>query len=157
MTRSKRLLHVRFLPFIGGLVIAAACAGGPAAVPVVNPAVIDPSLGVNLADYIHTADGLYYQDVRVGTGALATPSTRVTVAYRLLLANGKQVDSSTSFTFRPQSDPVIKGWKLGVPGMREGGARILIIPPELGYEWRQAGQVPPDATLLFRVQLLKVQ
>lgn len=138
--------------------VAAACAsGGSQAAAPVDPATLAPDLGVNLAEYTRTSDGLYFKDIRVGTGTEATASSRVVVAYRLLLASGKQVDSSTALPIRLARDPIIKGWKLGIPGMREGGARILIIPPELGYAWRQVGAVPPNATLLFNVSLLRVE
>jgi FKBP-type peptidyl-prolyl cis-trans isomerase len=76
----------------------------------------------------------------------------------MLLTNGVQVDSSAGLTIRLQGgDPIIKGWRLGIPGMKVGGSRVLIIPPELGYEWRQVGKIPPNSTLLFRVQLMAVE
>ncbi|HVZ48089.1 MAG TPA: FKBP-type peptidyl-prolyl cis-trans isomerase [Gemmatimonadaceae bacterium] len=144
---------------MSALILAAtACASGPAAVTTLTNASITPSLGVDLATYVHTPDGLYYKDVATGDGKLAERASRVTVAYRMLLTNGTQVDSSAGLTIRLQGgDPIIKGWRLGIPGMRVGGSRILIIPPELGYEWREVGKIPPNSTLLFRVQLLAVQ
>ena len=142
---------------IAAAVLVAACASaGTQSAPLSNAA-ISPSLGVDLAEYVRTADGLFYRDVTVGTGAVAVASSRVLVAYRLLLANGTQVDSSAGLPIRLARDPIIKGWKLGIPGMREGGSRILVIPPELGYAWRAVGPVPANSTLLFRVQLLKVE
>lgn len=138
------------------LVTAMACAGATVATPITN-ASIAPSLGIDITEYTRTPEGLYYKDVRIGDGAEAKPDSRVTVAYRGLLADGTQVDSSAGLTFRLQGDPVIRGWKIGVPGMHVGGARILVIPPELGYEWRQVGAIPPNSTLVFRVQLVAVR
>jgi FKBP-type peptidyl-prolyl cis-trans isomerase len=135
-----------------------ACAGGAGAPPPpIAPSSISPALGINLAEYTRTPEGLYYMDVRVGDGAAATPRSRVAVAYRGLLANGTQVDSSAGLSIRLSVDPVIRGWKIGIPGMRAGGARILVIPPELGYGFREVGAIPPNSTLIFRVQLISVQ
>lgn len=136
----------------------AGCAGGPPRpAPEIAPSSISPALGVNLAEYTRTTEGLYYLDVRAGDGDEARPGSNVTVSYRLLLANGTQVDSAANLPIRLARDPIIKGWKLGIPGMRVGGARILVIPPELGYGWQQAGAVPPNSTLIFRVQLMAVR
>lgn len=141
-----------------GAAVIAACAGGSGtgSITPVRAESIAPSLGVDLAEYTRTAEGLYYKDVTVGDGAVAGVASRVTVAYRGLLANGTQVDSSTGLTFRLRQDPIIKGWKIGVPGMKVGGSRILIIPPELGYGFREVGPIPPNSTLIFRVQLMRV-
>lgn len=137
--------------------VVAACASAPRVVPPLGNSAIAPSLGVDLAEYTRTTDGLYYKDLIVGTGDEAAASSRVTVAYRLFLASGAQVDSSGGLPIRLARDPIIPGWKLGIPGMRVGGSRILVIPPQLGYDWRQVGSVPPNSTLLFNVQLLKVE
>ncbi|MEA3247937.1 MAG: FKBP-type peptidyl-prolyl cis-trans isomerase [Gemmatimonadota bacterium] len=156
MTGSRILgPAVALLAIAGGL---AACARGPATVTPVTNASIAPSLGVDLATYTRTPDGLYYKDLTVGEGAEAKPTSRVTVAYRMLLTNGTQVDSSGGLKVRLQGgDPIIKGWRLGIPGMKVGGSRVLVIPPELGYDWREVGKIPPNSTLLFRVQLLAVE
>jgi len=148
-------------PAVALLAIAgaiAACASGPPAVAVITNASIAPSLGVDLGTYTRTPEGLYYKDLTVGDGAEARPTSRVTVAYRMLLANGTPVDSAGGLTVRLQGgDPIIKGWRLGIPGMKAGGSRVLVIPPELGYDWREVGKIPPNSILLFRVQLLKVE
>jgi len=139
-------------------IVLAACAGGVASPPApIAPESIAPALGIDLAEYVRTPEGLYYKDVRVGDGEAAKPSSRVAVAYRGLLANGTQVDSSAGLAIRLQQDPIIKGWKLGIPGMQVGGSRILVIPPELGYGYREVGAIPPHSTLIFRVQLIRVQ
>ena len=109
---------------------------------------------------IKTASGLSITDVVVGDGAEATPGQRVSVNYRGSLTNGKEFDSSYGrgpFSFPLGAGQVIKGWDEGVSGMKVGGKRELVIPPELGYGSRGAGGViPPNATLIFQVELLEV-
>jgi peptidylprolyl isomerase len=111
------------------------------------------------------ADGLKYTDTRTGTGAEAVPGHKVTVNYTGWLDHngqkGRKFDSSLDrnqpFTFTLGAQQVIRGWDEGVAGMKVGGKRTLIIPPDLGYGPRGAGGViPPDATLIFDVELLKV-
>ncbi len=111
------------------------------------------------------ADGLKYTDTTVGTGAEATPGHKVSVHYTGWLdqngKKGKKFDSSVDrgepFGFTLGAHQVIRGWDEGVAGMKVGGKRTLTIPPELGYGARGAGGViPPNATLIFDVELLKV-
>jgi len=162
---ATRSVASRALPGLIAAVVAVvslaattACAGGPTPVTDDIPAsAISPSLGVDLAEYTRTPEGLFYKDVTVGDGAVANERSKVTVAYRGLIASGAQVDSSAGFTFKMGSGVVIKGWQIGVQGMRVGGARILVIPPHLGYGWKEVGAVPPNSILLFRVQLVAVQ
>lgn len=102
------------------------------------------------------------EDVKVGNGAVAEPGKKVTVHYTGWLTSGKKFDSSRDrsqpFTFTLGVGQVIKGWDEGVKGMRVGGIRKLTIPPELGYGSRGAGGViPPNATLIFEVELLDVK
>ena len=109
-----------------------------------------------------TASGLAYQDAVVGTGATATAGQTVTVNYTGWLTNGTKFDSSKDrnqpFTFRLGAGEVIPGWDEGVAGMKVGGTRKLTIPPQLGYGARGAGGViPPNATLVFEVELLSVK
>ncbi|WP_036094953.1 FKBP-type peptidyl-prolyl cis-trans isomerase [Leptospira weilii] len=107
------------------------------------------------------ADDLGIKDIRVGTGKEAFSGSNVTVHYVGTLTNGKKFDSSRDrrapFTFNLGAGEVIKGWDRGVRGMKEGGIRKLTIPPELGYGARGAGAaIPPNSTLIFEVELLKV-
>jgi peptidylprolyl isomerase len=107
-----------------------------------------------------TASGLGITDLELGTGAEAIAGQSVSVNYRGSLTNGKEFDSSYGrgpFSFRLGGGQVIQGWDEGVAGMKVGGKRKLVIPPDLGYGSRGAGGViPPDATLIFEVELLKV-
>jgi len=109
-----------------------------------------------------TRSGVEYWDIKVGDGKTAVPGKKVVVHYTGWLTNGKKFDSSVDrmepFTFTLGAGQVIKGWDEGVAGMKEGGKRQLKIPPQAGYGARGAGGViPPNATLIFDVELLAVR
>ena len=111
---------------------------------------------------ITTASGLVIDDVVVGTGAEAAAGNQVFVHYTGWLTNGSKFDSSKDrgepFDFPLGMRHVIAGWDEGVQGMKVGGTRKLTIPPQLGYGARGAGGViPPNATLVFEVELLDVR
>lgn len=133
---------------------AAADAAAPAAG---GPQQVDPS------KIVTTASGLQYADLVVGTGAEATVGKQVQVHYTGWLQNGTQFDSS-----RDRNEPlpltlgegrVIPGWEEGLTGMKVGGQRQLIIPPNLAYGEQGAGNglIPPNSTLIFDVELVSVQ
>ncbi len=110
---------------------------------------------------ITTDSGLQYVDITEGTGAMPQSGQRVTVHYTGTLEDGTKFDSSRDrgrpFTFQIGVGQVIKGWDEGVSTMRVGGQRKLVIPAELGYGSRGAGGViPPNATLIFDVELLRI-
>lgn len=112
-------------------------------------------------ELITTDTGLQYRDIVEGTGAMPQAGQRVTVHYTGTLEDGTQFDSSRDrgrpFSFKVGVGQVIKGWDEGVGSMRVGGRRQLVIPPELGYGARGAGGViPPNATLIFDVELLRI-
>ena len=105
--------------------------------------------------------GLQYIDVVVGSGAEARAGQNVSVHYTGWLTTGQKFDSSRDtgrpFTFQLGAGGVIQGWDVGVAGMRVGGQRRLIIPPDMGYGPRGYPPViPPSATLIFDVELLGV-
>ncbi len=108
-----------------------------------------------------TASGLGFQDEIVGTGAEAVRGKTVTVHYIGVFTDGKKFDSSrdrgTPFPFTLGAGEVIKGWDEGVAGMKVGGKRILIVPPELGYGSVANGPIPANSTLMFEVELLGVK
>ena len=113
-------------------------------------------------DSITMDNGLVIEDIIEGDGKEANDYNKVVVNYTGKLEDGSIFDSSLSpgkepFTFTLGVGSVIKGWDMGVKGMKVGGKRKLTIPPELGYGDRGAGNViPPKATLIFEVELLEV-
>jgi len=109
-----------------------------------------------------TSSGLKYVDLVTGEGRQPKKGKTVVVHYTGWLENGQKFDSSLDrgqpFSFRIGMGQVIRGWDEGVMSMRVGGKRRLTIPPKLGYGARGAGGViPPNATLIFEVELLKVR
>ena len=110
----------------------------------------------------YTPSGLEYIELVEGSGETARPGSRVSVHYTGWLTDGTKFDSSLNrrqpFEFALGAKQVISGWDEGVAGMRVGGKRRLIVPPDLGYGARGAGGViPPNATLIFDVELLGVR
>jgi len=106
-----------------------------------------------------TSSGLKITELALGDGQEATPGTKVSVNYKGELDNGKEFDSSYGrgpFEFSLGAGMVIKGWDEGVAGMKVGGKRKLVIPPELGYGSRGIGPIPPNSVLTFEVELLSV-
>jgi len=113
-------------------------------------------------DSIKTASGLVIEELIVGSGEAATAGRRVSVHYTGWLTDGKKFDSSKdrgeAFDFPLGRGQVIRGWDEGVAGMKVGGKRKLTIPSSLAYGTRGAGGViPPNATLVFEVELLALK
>jgi FKBP-type peptidyl-prolyl cis-trans isomerase len=103
---------------------------------------------------VTTASGLQYWNIKLGTGALAIPGKKAKVQYTGWLTTGKKFDSGV-YDFVVGNGQVIKGWDEGVAGMKVGGKRQLRIPPQLAYGERgYPGAIPPNATLVFDVELL---
>jgi FKBP-type peptidyl-prolyl cis-trans isomerase FkpA len=122
----------------------------------------NPSLGVDTTAMTKTPSGLRYQDVARGQGAEAKAGQTVSVHYTGWLPNGEKFDSSRDrnqpFGFRLGAGEVIAGWDEGVAGMKVGGRRKLVIPPDLAYGTAGAPpDIPPGATLVFDVELLDVR
>lgn len=119
-------------------------------------------LGVDLDAMEQRSGGLYVEDVEVGTGAEAADGDLVAIHYTGWLADGTEFDSSRGGGIPLETvigeGNVIQGWDEGVPGMREGGRRRLVIPPAMAYGAAGAGGViPPDATLVFDVELVEIR
>lgn len=119
-----------------------------------------PELGIDLSAMEERESGLWLQDLEVGDGAEAVGGDFLTVHYEGWLPDGTKFDSS-----RDRGDPldfvlsasnVIPGWVEGLPGMKEGGVRLLILPPSLGYGTRGVSGIPPNSILVFEVELLEV-
>ena len=121
------------------------------------------SCGGNEGNMQKLENGLLIEDIVVGVGNEAKDHNKVVVNYTGTLENGSVFDSSLKpgrdpFTFTLGVGSVIKGWDQGVRGMKVGGKRKLVIPPELGYGDQGAGNViPPNTTLYFEVELLEVE
>ena len=123
---------------------------------------LQPDVQAGKEQVVTTPSGLQYIDVVTGNGKVAQPGDMAVVHYTGWLKDGTKFDSSKDrnqpFQFNLGAGRVIKGWDEGVVGMKVGGTRKLIIPPELGYGARGAGRViPPNATLTFEVELLDLR
>ncbi len=138
---------------------ATAPAAEPAAPAAAAPAATEPAQ----APSAPATSGLQMQDIKVGTGAEAKAGDMVTVQYTGTLTNGTKFDSSYDrpgqpFRFALGAGMVIKGWDLGVAGMKEGGKRHLVIPADLAYGAASPSPlIPANSTLVFDVELLKVE
>ena len=119
------------------------------------------SLGVDLKAMTKTASGLYWRDLTVGTGATVAGGSRVAVHYTGWLSHGTQFDENVApaqpYSFTVGAGQTILGFDEGVRGMKVGGVRQLIIPPWLGYGPQGSGPIPPNAILVFRVEVVSIQ
>jgi peptidylprolyl isomerase len=151
------------------LLLLAACAGNEPEEPVVisnTPSSIAEasfasSLEIAIGDYTRTASGLYWRDLKVGEGAEVRSGQTVTVHYDGYLPDGTLFESSRSgnpIVFPVGTRMVIDGWDEGLLGMRVGGDRRLIIPPNLAYgATGSPPAIPPNATLIFTVTMVNAQ
>jgi FKBP-type peptidyl-prolyl cis-trans isomerase FkpA len=129
--------------------------------PTIDATTFAVALGVNLGASTKTTSGVYYRDMVPGPGAAVLPGQTVAVHYTGWLANGTQFDtngpSDVPFSFILGTGNVIVGWDLGIPGMRVGGQRQLIIPPSLGYGAQDSGKIPGNSILVFNVTIVSAK
>jgi FKBP-type peptidyl-prolyl cis-trans isomerase len=157
------LRSIRMIAAVLPLALAA-CASGGGPAPGVRPVEATPfasTLDIDLAKMTKTPNGLYYRDLEVGTGPVIRQKDQVKVHYTGWLSNGERFDGNAD------DDPplpvdlgrgrAIAGWDQGVPGMRVGGKRQLVIPPALGYGSHRAGIIPADAVLVFVISVVSVK
>ena len=140
----------------GAVLVLSACASASA------PVDLAPSLGIDASAMERTASGLYVRTDRAGEGLAATAGSTVAVHYTGWLADGTKFDSS-----RDRGAPLVvelgpggrlvPGWDEGIRGMRPGGRRTLLVPPELAYGSAGSGPIPPGAWLVFEVELLELR
>jgi FKBP-type peptidyl-prolyl cis-trans isomerase len=147
------------------MLMAAALAVGcgdnsPTAVPI-EETTFDASLGVDLAHSTKLPSGMYYRDIVIGTGATLVNGQTVGMRYVGSFANGQVFDSNPTpkpvFSFTLGAGQVIRGWDLGLPGMKVGGRRQLVIPPELAYGPNDYGPIPGNSVLVFTVDAISTQ
>lgn len=155
--RAARLRNTRIL-----IVVVVIIAIAASAFLIYNSQKSTPAQTTSGGEMITTASGLQYEDLVIGEGAQAQSGDTVSVHYTGWLEDGTKFDSSLDrnqpFSFTLGMGEVIRGWDEGVAGMNGGGKRRLVIPPELAYGPQGAGGViPPNATLIFEVELLDVQ
>ncbi len=143
--------HSALLMFV---LVLAACQGESVFVPTIEDTNFAPSLGVDLAASTRKPSGLYYRDITVGAGAILpdTGVRSVNVTYSGALRNATVFDAGTA-TFSVGNGGLIAGFDEGLRGMRVGGRRQLIIPPNLGYGSIRFGSIPANSILVFDVTL----
>ena len=160
---TRVLLHAALA---AGLALAACAPGAERARAPMNPDpaanTYAPALAVDLASFTTRPSGLYVRDDVPGTGAEARDGSAAEVHYTGWLPDGSKFDASrdhgSTVSFTVGRREVIAGWDEGVAGMRVGGTRTLVVPPGLGYGAEGAGSdIPPNAVLVFRVELVGVK
>ena len=157
--RTRRLFRALFcaLPLL-----AAACgdASGPSD-PDLSTIEFAPALGVDIATMQKVGSGVYIKDLVVGTGAEVAQGRTLQVRYRGFLPSGVefQNNAAPNPTFRLVlgQNLVIAGWEQGIPGMKVGGKRLLVIPPSLGYGSQPRDGIPANSVLVFEVEIVSMQ
>ena len=145
-----------FLLLACALPLMAACDSSPTAATVEDTD-FAPALGVDLDAMTRLDGGLYIRDLTVGTGAVVQPGQSITAKYKGWLSNGTLFTDAQS-PFRVGVGSLIRGWDVGIPGMRVGGKRQLVIPPSMAYGAQgRAPSIPGNAVLVFEVEVLSAQ
>ena len=154
---------------IGSLILGA-CSDKPAppaapaaaaATAAIESATFSPALGVDLATSTKAPSGLYYRDLVAGTGAVVANGQMLSMRYTGWLPDGTRFDGNEPdgppLPFVLGATGIVEGWNLGILGMRVGGRRQLIIPSALGYGPDGNGPIPPNAIMVFNVEVLSAR
>lgn len=147
---------------LSAMLVLAACSSPTEGNPVIaiEESTFASSLGVNLAGSTKLPSGMYIRDIQVGAGATVAAGQLLSMRYTGWLTDGTQFDGTGSkppFQFRLGAGQVIAGWDQGVAGMKVGGERQLVIPSALGYGSAGVGPIPPNAILVFTVEVVAAQ
>lgn len=148
---------------VSGLTLASACSDSTSSSTTPSDPLTETyaaSLGVNISTMTKKNANLYYQDITVGTGSEAVSGRSLSMVYTGWLVNGTKFDSNVGgnlFAFVLGGGQVITGWDQGLLGMKVGGKRRLVIGSTLGYGPQGNGPIPPNATLVFDVELKALQ
>lgn len=168
---SERVVRVVLISAAAGCAGVSAGSNAPSTSP--EPAVADAALAAPQGEVERTTfaedlnvvllamtrlpTGIYYRDVEEGTGVPATPGREVLMSYLAYLADGTEVDrtlpGARPLAFKVGDGVVIRGWDLGVRGMRVGGTRLLVVPSRYAYGPRGSAKVPPNSVMVFVVRL----
>lgn len=138
--------------------LAAGCsdASGPSD-PDLTQVTFAPGLNVDISTMTRVGDGVYIKDMVVGNGAVVATGKVLGTRYRGYLTDGTEFENNYSGDPYPLvlgQRRVIAGWEQGIPGMKVGGKRLLVIPPSLGYGSQGRGPIPPNAVLVFQVEVV---
>jgi FKBP-type peptidyl-prolyl cis-trans isomerase FkpA len=163
MTRlARRLVLQSVVGALGGVALTA-CArsntdsSSPAPLrSAIDTMTFAPFLDVDVSKFTKTRAGSYYRDLVQGSGAVAGLNRTLTVKYAISLPDGTVVEAQRTPAEIVLDDKVIRGWRDAIPGMRAGGSRVIILPPELAYGRAGYAGVPPRATLVFVIELIAV-
>ena len=157
MSRT-RPVRVSLLPLVAFALLLGACGDDGPTTPNIATTRFAPSLGVDLDASTRTSSGLYYRDVVVGTGPLASVGSTVIVRYSGRFSNGTVFDPGLDpYEFRIGFSNTIEGFQEGTAGMRVGGTRQVIIPPHLGYGSSAYQGIPANSILVFTIELTSVR
>lgn len=164
---KSRLVSARaallLLASVGTAVACGGASSGASSAPTPAPLASDierttfaPSLGVHIESMSRRPSGLYVQDLETGTGAVVTRGRTAVVRYTGWLANGEEFDSG-EVSVSVGSHQTIAAWEEALLGMRVGGKRRIVTPPNLAYGASGAGKIPPNAVLVFEMQVTDVE
>jgi FKBP-type peptidyl-prolyl cis-trans isomerase FkpA len=158
----RRFARRSFVAAIAATALTAAgCAskGAPArvAAPAIDSAAFSPDLAIDLRQFTKSSAGIYSNDVIKGSGPVAAEGRKVTFRYAAFLVDGTAVETQRTPVEVEIGDSMIRGLRFGIPGMRAGGQRRLIVPPALAYRGSQYGKVPPNSILVFDIDLISVR